>query len=402
MPPLLSPMLSKTILVAVLITAPAFGPLGLRAETTAPVEASSETRASVTVARVALADMVRQVPISGTLVPQEEVLVYPQVNGSTIDALLVDAGDRIKSGQVLAQLNASTLTAQLAQARAELARAKAAVSQAQSQIISATASERQAATTLERANALRANGSGTQAALDQATATEQTAAAAVASAQGGLTVAQAMQQQAQASLEIAELNLDRATLRAPVDGIISMRNGQVGAIATSGGDPIFTIIKDGLIEVEAEVIETALGFIHLGDRAELRIAGNGTVGGVVRLISPTVDPRNRLGTIRIEIAERAQLRTGVFASGAIISEERRALAVPTTAVLTDAGGTFVFVVNDGVLEKRPVVAGLIWNGRREIAAGVAADEVVVARAGAFFSAGDEITAIFGVDEGASK
>lgn len=383
------------ILLALMTSVSALsGPAALHAQTTVAAAEAKETVASVTVAKVALADMVGQVYISGTLVPKEEILVYPLVSGSTIETLLVDVGDKIKAGQVLATLNDSTLTAQLAQARAEYARAVASVSQARNQIASAKAGQTQAETEFDRATVLRRNGSGTQAALDQATANKQTAASAVASAQDGLAVTEAQQQQAQASLDIATLNLERATLRAPADGLISTRNGQVGAIAASGGEPIFRMIRDGLIEVEAEVIETALGTIITGNPARVRIAGNGVVDGVVRRISPTVDARNRLGTIRIEIENTGNLRTGVFASGEITTVERRSLAVPTTAVLTDNGGTFVLVVADNRLEKRPVVAGLIWSDLREVTDGLTADEVVVARAGAFYADGDKVNPIW--------
>ncbi len=366
--------------------------------------------ASVTVAQVQRVEMVGQVSISGTLVAQEEILVYPLVAGSTIDTLVVDIGDSVVAGQVLATLNASTLTAQLAQARAEVAQADASVDQAQSQIASAIAGNTQAQSALERATALRANGAGTQATLDQATANGQTAVAAVASARDGLAVAQARRQQAQASLDISALNLDRATLRAPAAGLISARNGQVGAIASSSGEPIFRMIRDGRIEVAAEVIETALGTISVGDPVDLRIAGSGAVRGTVRLIAPTVDARNRLGTIRIAIAddarlrtgdESARLRTGVFASGEITVERREALAVPTAAVLTDSAGSFVLVVVDGVLARRVIAPGLIWNGLREVVTGLAEGDVVVARAGAFFGDGDKITAIF-ADKTADK
>ncbi|MFT6676255.1 MAG: HlyD family secretion protein [Sulfitobacter sp.] len=385
----------KLILSAVLIAVFAGAvPDVIRAETPAADSTREATVASVSVAYVVPAQMIGQVAISGTLVAKEEILVYPQVTGSTIDTLLVDIGDRVVKDQVLARLNNSTLTAQLAQARAEFARAKASVSQARNQIISAKASKTQAEAVLERATAMRKNGAGTQATLDQAVANAQTAAASVASANDGLLVAEAQQQQARASLDIADLNLERATLRAPADGLISARNGQVGGIATSSGEPIFRIIRDGKIEVKAEVIETALGTISIDDPANLRIAGNGDVTGTVRQISPTVDERNRLGTIRIEIADNNSLRTGVFTSGEITTVERNSLTVPTTAVLTDGAGTFVLVVAQGRLERRAVTVGLIWDGKREIINGLKAQEVVVARAGAFFGNGDRINPIF--------
>lgn len=354
----------------------------------------SATIASVTVALVTRAQMIGQVSVSGTLVPRDEVLVFPLVNGSTIEALMADIGATVSAGDILATLDDSTLAAHLAQAQAEYARAEASVSQARNQITSATANATQADAVFARVQALRENGTSTQAALDQAVAAAQTAGAGVASAQDGLLVAQAQLQQAQAQLDIAMLNFGRATLRAPTDGLISVRNGQVGAIAASGGEPIFRVIRDGVIEVEAEVIETALGDIRVGDVAELSIASIGDTEGVVRQISPIVDPRNRLGTIRISLDGVEGLRSGLFASGQIVTEDRISLAVPTTAVLTDSSGTFVLVVEDGVLDKRPVVAGLIWNGLREIAHGVAEGDVVVARAGAFFGDGDRINPIF--------
>ncbi|SMY09419.1 efflux RND transporter periplasmic adaptor subunit [Flavimaricola marinus] len=355
--------------------------------------ATGPTIASVTVASAVEAQVIAQVPVSGTLVPRDEVLIYPQVNGYTIEELGVDVGDQVEAGDVLATLNADTLTAQLAQAQAEYARAEASVRQAQSQITSANASATRTASALNRAERLQEAGTTTQATLDQALADAQTAEAAVASAQDGLAVAQAQLQQAQAQLDIAELNLERATLRAPVDGLISARNGQIGAIAASGGEPIFRIISGGVVEMEADVIETALGQITVGDSAQLSVAGVGEMSGTVRRISPTVDPVSRLGTIRIETSDPSGLRSGVFASGLITVTDRVALTVPTTAILTDSAGTYALVVNDTILEKRPVTAGLIWQDRREVVAGLAAGEVVVAKAGAFYGDGDAINPI---------
>ncbi len=380
--------------IAMLATGLTVVPTGGLAEGVDLTLQQDATLASVTVTPVVQSEMIGRVAVSGTLVPRQEVLVYPQVNGSTIDSLEVDIGNIVNAGDILATLNASTLTAELAQAEAELARADASVSQAQSQITSATASATRTTAALDRAQRLRDAGTTAQATLDQALADLQTADAAVASAKDGLAVARAQRQQSQAQLDIAKLNLDRTTLRAPVAGLISARNGQIGAIAASGGEPIFRIIKDGVVEAEAEVIETALGQITAGDKADLSIAGVGEVSGTVRRISPTVDPVNRLGTIRVEMPDQSGLRSGVFASGWIITEERESPAVPTSAVLTDSSGTFVFVVNDGVLEKRPVIAGLIWNDLREIVTGLSVGETVLSKAGAFFGDGDRVNPIF--------
>lgn len=358
-----------------------------------PETSKAPSVASVTVAPAVQAHMVERIPFSGTLVPRQEVLIYPQVSGSTVDTLEVDIGDLVAEGDVLATLNNRTLTAQHSQAQAEFARAQASVSQAQNQITSATATATRTTSALSRAQRLIEAGTTTQSALDQALADSQTANAALASATDGLAVAQAQLQQAQAQLDIAALNLERATLRAPVDGLISAKNGQIGAIAASGGEPIFRMITDGIVEAKAEVIETDLGMISKGDPTDLTVAGIGKVSGEVRHISPTVDPVNRLGTIRITPTDLSGLRSGVFVSGWIITAERDALTVPNSAVLTDANGDFVLVVNDTILERRPVTVGLIWDGRREIADGLDLDELVVAKAGSFFGDGDQINPI---------
>ena len=264
---LLSRVVFRSVLLGLGLAA---APLAAFAQSTdAPAQSNI---ASVTVAKVAEAEVVGRIPVSGTLVPRDEILVYPQVNGYTIDELRVDIGDSVAKGDILAVLNARTLEAQLAQSQAELARAKANTSQAQSQITSAEATATQAESVLERTRQLQRNGATTQAALDQAIATAQSAAASLASAQDGLLVARAQEQTAQAQLDIAQLGLEHATLRAPVAGLISARNGQIGAIAASAGEPIYRIIAGGIIEVEAEVIETALGGLQVGDTADLTIA----------------------------------------------------------------------------------------------------------------------------------
>ncbi|WP_245890942.1 efflux RND transporter periplasmic adaptor subunit [Albidovulum aquaemixtae] len=348
--------------------------------------------------------VIGRVPFSGTLVPVQEVLVFPQVSGFAIDQLNFDIGDAVDKGDILANLNKRSLEAQLAQADAELARALAAVSQARSQITSAEASAVQARAGLDRSERLMTSGNITQSSLDQAVATAQTAEAALSSAKDGLAVAEAQLQQVQAQRDIAALNFDHATIRAPASGIVSARNGQIGAIATSGGEPIFRLIADADIEVEAEIIETALGQINVDDRVTLDIAGIGASVGAVRRIAPVVDTRSRLGTVRITPEATSGLRPGLFTSGWIVTEEREALTVPAAAVLADRDGTFVLVVEDGVIEKRPVTAGLIWDGRREIVSGVTGSEFVVARAGAFFSDGDSVDPVLSetADEGSGQ
>lgn len=345
---------------------------------------------TVTVVSAARTEVQARVPLSGTLVARHEVQVYPEVTGFQITALQAEAGDRVAKGQELARLSDDTLRAQLAQADAEYQRAQASVSQAQSQIASTQAALTQAVTALERAQQLRRGGNASQAALDQAVVAEAAARAAAASASDGLAVAQAAQAQASAARDVAQLNLDRTVIVAPVDGRVMSRAAQLGALSAAGGDPMFTLIADGTLEMQGEVIETALLDLRPGQPVDLDVAGVGHVTGKVRQLPALVDATTRLGDVRIALPADERLRPGLFASGTITTARRVAVTVPATAVLADAGGERVQVVRGGVVESRPVRAGLLWQGAREIVEGLAEGEVVVMRAGAFFRSGDPV------------
>ena len=353
-------------------------------------EAPSRVAPSVTVAAAARTEVQARVPVSGSIVARQLVRVFPQVQGPELTEILVEAGDSVTKGQVLARLSTDTLAAQLEQARAEYQRAEAGIGQAQSNIDSASASLTQAQSVLERVQRLREGGTASQSALDDAVAAEANARAQAASAADGLAVARAALAQAEAARRIAELNLERAEIVAPVDGVVVTRNAELGTLAAAGGDPMFVLLADGEVEMSAEVIETALGNLKPGDAAEVTVAGAGTVPGTVRLVPASVDPVTRLGVMRIALDDDEGIRIGQFASGWVITDRHQAVTVPASAVLADDTGERVQVVRNGAVETRPVRAGLLWDGRREIVEGLAQGEQVIVRSGAFFRTGDQV------------
>ncbi|QRZ13689.1 efflux RND transporter periplasmic adaptor subunit [Paracoccus methylovorus] len=360
------------------------------AETAGAVEQSELP--VVTLATAELSWIEARVPVSGSLVAKQEVQVHALVSGHEITGIEAEVGDHVKAGQVLARLSDEVLSAQLAQAEAEYQRAEAGVSQAESQIASAEATLTQSVSALERTRSLRQSGNASQAVLDQAIAAEASARAAAASASDGLGVARAALALASAARSIARLNLNHATVVAPVDGLVVARTIRQGAISGGAGEPLFTLIAGGEVELEADVIETALSQLKSGDPAEIEVAGLGRVEGKLRLAPAAVDPLTRLGPARITLEPDPRLRPGLFASGWIITDRREAVTVPSSAVLADASGERVQVVRDGQIETREVRAGLVWQGRREIVEGIAAGETVLARAGAFFRSGDQVRA----------
>lgn len=360
-------------------------------EPAAASEAPARVVPSVTVEQAARSEVQARVPVSGSIVARQLVRVFAQVSGPELTQILAEPGDSVTKGQVLARLSTDTLAAQLEQARAEYQRAEAGIGQAQSTIDSAEASLRQAQAVLARVQRLREGGTAPQSALDDAIAAEANARAQAASAADGLAVAQAALAQAEAALRIAQMNLDRAEIVAPVDGVVVARDAELGTLAgAGGGEPMFVLLADGAVEMSAEVIETALADLKIGDRAEISVAGAGLVTGRVRLVPAAVDPVTRLGVMRITLDRGDGIRIGQFASGWVITDRRQAVTVPASAVLADEQGERVQVVNAGTVQTRPVRAGLLWDGRREILEGVAPGEQVIARSGAFFRTGDRV------------
>lgn len=345
---------------------------------------------AVTVDSARMAPIERRVPLSGSLIARQEVVIHPKVAGYAVTALQADVGDQVAAGQVLATLQTDTLAALLAQADAEHERAEAGVKQADSQIASAEASLTEAALTLERTRRLRASGNASQAVLDQAVATEASARANAASARDGLSVARAALAQADAARVIARLNLDYAQITAPVAGTVAQRSARLGELSGSAAEPMFTLIAQGEIELAAEIIETAVPGLVAASPVTLEVSGIGAVAGRIRLLPAEVDPVTRLATLRIALEPDPRLRVGLFASGWVTLDRRQALSVPMTAVLATEDGDQVQVVRDGIIETRPVNAGLIWQGQREIVSGLQEGETVLTRAGAFFRTGDHV------------
>ncbi|WP_417626269.1 efflux RND transporter periplasmic adaptor subunit [Pararhodobacter aggregans] len=361
--------------------------------TAAPALADEATPA-VTVAAASIQPLMQVVPVSGSLVARNEVLVFPHSGGFAITELAAEVGDSVTAGETVARLDDRTLRLRVTQAEAVLANARAGLAQAESQVNATAAQLRQANQVQERLRSLRASGTATQSALDEAETAQLGAAASAQSALDGVQAARAALQQAQASLDVAQLDYANARITSPVAGVVSARNGQIGAIASTGGEPIYRIIEEGTVEAVAEVIETELVLLSPGDPASLQIAGLPPVTGQVRLVAPTVSATTRLGEVRIALEGREGLRPGLYVGGQIIAEDRQGLAVPVSAVLRDARGAYVLRLGEGdTLERRGVETGIAWDGWQEVTAGLAEGDEVVSRAGAFFGEGDVVRPI---------
>jgi HlyD family secretion protein len=376
--------------LAMLAGAAALGPVARAAEPAAVPDPAALAPA-VTVASAVAREVVEFAVVTGTLVPRDEILVAPEIEGLRITELLVEEGAQVTRGQPLARLSLEMILTQEAANAATIAKAQAAIIQARSQIVQAEAAQVEANLALERTRSLIRTGNATAVILEQRVSAAQGNEGRLAAARGGLQLAEADLATARAQGAEIALRRARTEIRAPEAGIVSRRTARVGATATAIGEPMFRMIARGEIELEGEVPEVWMPRLHVGDPARLDWDEGRTLKGRVRRIDPEIDRTTRLGRIRIGLDPDPGLRIGDFARGKVEVARRTGVAVPLSAVLYGAdGGASVFIVAGDRVEARRIVPGLAADGVLEVRAGVKADEVVVARASSFLRDGDRV------------
>ncbi len=370
-------------------------PAALAQEAT-PEQAAPQTPAlpAISVSVVARRDLRDRVIAGGLVGAVEEVLVQPLVEGQPIETLEAEVGDFVEAGQVLATLSTSTLELQRSQLKAALAAARASVAQAEAGVLEAKASSDEAARVAERTKALNKSGNASQAALDQAVATATAGAARATAARQTLESAQAQVESAEAQLANIELNLTRTKVVAPVSGEVLSRNAQVGGVASAAGAPMFILMKDGALEVKAEVAEADLVKLQPEMPVAIRTAANPEpLRGNVRLVEPGVNSASRLGIARIAIENARTVRSGMYADAEILVAERNVLAVPVSAVGSTATGAIVRKVTEGKVTEVAVQTGIREGEWVEIIDGLAEGDQVVTKAGAFVRDGDLVNPV---------
>ncbi len=350
---------------------------------------------TVTVAAALAGSLTERVIVTGDMVPKEEIIVTPEVDGLATVEILVEEGDRVAKDQVLARLSRDTVDVSIAQADAQIARARASIAQARTQIVQAQATLKQAQNSFQRAERLRKTGTASIETYESREADALVAQAQVAAAEQQLALSVADLALAEAQKREEMVRLGRTEIKAPTAGIVSRREARLGAVVSMSGTPMFRIIEDGEIELQADVAEMTLAKLRDGQKATVFPAGRGEgLPGQVRLISPEIDSTTRLGEVRVSIEEAEGLAIGAFAYAAIETATREGVLIPLSAVLYGTGGSAqVQLVEDAVVVTRPVTISLVADGRAVITDGLKAGDQVVSISGTFLRPGDRITPV---------
>jgi len=378
---------------AAFLATPALLALGLSAASArdeSPITAKPILAPAVSVVEAIRRETVETVTVTGTLVPRDEILVTPEIDGYRVTEVLVEEGARVARGQVLARLSHDLIDRQIAQQDAVVAKAEAAVPQAQSNIEQAEAAEIEARLGLERARSLMATGNTTAVVMETRTSALRQAESRLAFARNGLAMAKADLAQARAVRDELSLRLARTEIRAPEAGIVSRRTARVGLAASAASEPLFRLIARGEIELEGEVVETKLPLLREGAPAWIEMGDGERVTGRVRAVYPEVDKATRLGKVRVRLDPDPRLRIGTFARGGVELARSRGVSVPQASVLYGGGRRSVLVVAGDRVEDRTVRTGVADEDTIEVRAGLNEGERVVARAGSFLRDGDRV------------
>lgn len=366
------------------------------AETAVPAAEPQAVLPAITVSPAAERAMRDRVIATGLVGPVESVNVAPLIEGQPIESLLAEVGDTVQAGQVLARLSTSTLTLQQSQFEASVAGAKATIAQGEASLVEAKSTADEAQRVADRTKKLQANGTASQAQADNADAAAVSARARVMVATQALEAAKAQLALAEAQLANIRLQLERTEVKAPVAGEVVARNALVGGIASASGQPMFVIIRDGALELQADVAERDILKLKPGQAATMAGVGADTgLTGTVRLVEPAIDAATRLGRARISIDQTDAVRSGMFLDADVLVAERQAVAVPVTAVgsAPEGGATVMKVSAEGLVSRVAVTTGIRDGGYVEIVSGLQPGDMVVTKAGAFVRDGDRVNPV---------
>jgi HlyD family secretion protein len=346
--------------------------------TVANSSTSTEAKAALTVTTVRPArNMMHQsIAANGSIAPWQEALIGAEVNGLQLNQVLVNVGDTVKRGQVLAEFSAATTEADIAQENANIAEAKA--------------NAIEAAGNASRARSIQDTGALSTQQIEQLMALEASTKARVAAAE--------------ATLHSYQIKLKQTKVLAPDNGVISARAATVGAVA-SAGQELFRLIRQGRLEWRAELTSSDISAIKQGMATDLTMPDGSKVEGKVRMVSPMVDAQTRNAMVYVDLPNTTlpssgQIKAGMFARGNFDLGEKEVITLPATALILRDGFAYVMQIDGQSVTKEMRVKQLKVQAGSRVGDNVeilgledAMNSEFVATGGAFLSDGDVVSIV---------
>ncbi|MEO6433464.1 MAG: efflux RND transporter periplasmic adaptor subunit [Sphingomicrobium sp.] len=319
---------------------------------------------SVTVVTPGQSQIGRIISASGPLAARRDQPVGVAGQGGRVVRVLVDAGNWVRAGQVLAVIDRSVQAQQAAQLSAQIDAARAQAALAQSNY--------------ERALSLQSRGFVSKAEIDAKRATRDAANAQV--------------RVAQAQLGATRAQLGQLSVIAPASGLVLERNVEVGQIVGPGSGALFRVAEGGQMELRARLAQQDVAKVSTGMAASVTPVGaDRAYSGSVWQVSPIIDAQSRLGEVRISVPYDKAMRPGGYAEVKIGAGTTSAPVLPQSAVLSDAAGNYVYLINDkSMVVRRDIKIGDVSDQGVVIASGLSGTEKIVLSAGPFLNPGQKV------------
>jgi RND family efflux transporter MFP subunit len=293
------------------------------------------------VVRAEVRELQRALPVSGSLKAVDSAYVKARVPGE-LQGLALREGDAVKSGQVIARIEATEMQARLKQAREQADAARAQIDIAERQF------------------------SNNKALVDQGFISR----SALDTSANNLAAAQSNHKAALAAVDLAAKGMEDTVLRAPISGIVSQRLAQPGERVPVDGR-VIEIVDLSRLELEATLSAADSVAVQVGQQAQLQVEGSArpVTARVVR-INPSAQAGSRSVLGYLAIVDPAGLRQGLFAQGSLAIGRASELAVPLSAVRTDKPAPYVQVVEDNKVAHKAVATGARGEAEKDSWVGV--------------------------------
>ncbi|WP_372659865.1 efflux RND transporter periplasmic adaptor subunit [Hydrogenophaga sp.] len=302
---------------------------------------------------------------NGNVMAWQEASVGAELGGLRLATVLVNVGDVVRKGQVLATFASETTQAESLQSQA---------SQMQ-----ALANYENAKADADRARSIQDTGALSQSQIALYLTQEK--------------VAKAQWEAAQAAYSATRVRLGNTAVKAPDQGIISARSATVGAVVGSGQE-LFRLIRQGRMEWRGEVTASEVGRIRVGQRVQVTAATGREVEGKVRAIAPSADAQTRNILVYVDLPPHGDFKSGTFANGRFDLGQSEALTVPTPAIVVRDGSTYVFVIDaEQHASQRKVQTGRRVGERVEVLSGLQAGESVAVQGAGFLNEADLVKVV---------
>ena len=293
----------------------------------------------------------------------------------TVREVRVQAGDRVKRGQLLAVLDDRGPQAQVQGAEAGLNEAIQGGAEVDQALKAATADRQFAEATLNRYKALFAKNSLSRQEFDGAEARYQSALANERSMEAKTQQLKARQQQARSQRDSAQTYLSYSRIVAPIDGIVTAKSVDVGTVVMPG-TPVLTVEDTARYRLEASLPEEYVPYAKAGDNVSVSTE-HGQFAGRVAEVVPVAEVSSHTFLVKIDLPPDCNCRSGEYGQASFPIGETKGLAVPSSAVVDHGELQGIFVVGaDGKVEYRLVKTGKTFGNRVEILSGLAAGEKV--------------------------